>query len=207
MDLDTLVVIAGAGGKESSLLPLWTGLIGGVVGFAATYIAAKTSRAIANDQLSQQATQHQQQLTATIAISKDQLSQQAAQHREQLTATIVSANRVRWIELIRNEVAAFAAAVEGIVTNVDSDESIENAYTMVDQANLHVATILLLVNHAEPDGKELVDEIERFSDVIDAMMKEDGRVDYPRVKAHIDRIGALTRRLTDAEWVRVTQLS
>ena len=207
MNLDTLVVVAGPANKESSLLPLWTGLIGGVLGLAATYIAARTSRVIAKDQLSQQAAQHQEQLTATIAISKDQLSQQAEQQRRQLTATIVSANRVRWIEMVRNEVAAFAAAAAGIVTSVDSDEAIEKAYSMVDQANLHAATILLLVNHADPNGKALVTEIESFSDFIDAMMKEDGKVKYAPVKEYIDRIGVITRRLIDAEWDRVTQLS
>ena len=185
MNVDTLVVIAKSSGTESSLLPLWTGLLGGALGLTATLIAAKTSRAIATDQL----------------------SQQAIQHRQQLTASIVSANHVRWIETIRNEVAAFTAAVEGIVTSVDSNEAIEKAYAMVDQANLHAATILLLVDHADPDGKALVTEIEKFSDFIDAMMEEDGAVRYQPVKAYIDEIGRITRLLTDAAWARATALS
>lgn len=203
MNPDTVVVIAGGTKNTSTLLPLWTGLLGGAIGLAGSLIAARAGRKNVIDQVS-----------AQREIAKEQLAQQAASLERQLRATVLAGNRVRWIEQLRTETAAFVASVLAITTDLAAGRAPLDVYAKVDTANHHAAAVNLMLNFEETSANDLQtamdDVMNAVSDAIDAAKSPDAASPADptllAVEQRIRRLESCTRTVLKAEWVRVKNM-
>lgn len=171
---NSLVVGGNSGQPVFDWIPLLTGLIGGVLGIAATYIAAHFS----------------QRATGIQIVAQKELASQ------ELIATFVCANRVKWIEALRGEVAGFMATGTAVVTDIEAKVQPAKIHQKIDRANHHSAMVSLLLNHDEEDSRSLVAETGSFT----AMLNEhiaagEGAFEQKEVVDRLERIGVLTRRI------------
>jgi hypothetical protein len=199
MHPDTLVVIAKSSTGSASLLPLWTGLLGGALGIVGTVVASITGRRNASDQI------NAQQLIATR-----QLEAQAAAGDRQIRATVVSANRMRWIDQLRVEIAAFLAAILDVATDLAGTPPIDRGAIAlkIDKTNHHAAVIELLVNHDEPESRQLCALLHETMDLVGSALKfKDERTVLPEaVEQKMYAIRDSTRGILKAEWERVKKI-
>lgn len=194
---DTLVVLTQSTEATRDLLPLWTGLLGGVLGIAATLISAHyASRA------------SREQIEAQRALASKDLEERAAAQRLELMATFVSASRTRWIETLRTEVAGYCSAVVAAITDASAKVPAADIFLKIDKANHHAAMIDLLLNHDEADSLELIQAIAAMSKWIDdGTALDPDKVDHVRGDRMLKDIYDCTRRITKSEWVRVKTFS
>jgi hypothetical protein len=196
MTPDTLVVYTKSLGGGYDLTPLFTGFLGGIIGIAGTFIASRNARKIAVDQI------HAQK-----AIAKEQLREQGDATDKQLRVAVLAGNRVRWIEQLRTEIAAFSAGCMAVVTDLsaEADKAIFNP--KIDKVNEHVALVSVLLNQEEPDSIALESALNAttslFGNIGDVKF---GRTEIDKVEAHIKEVAVIARRILKTEWIRVKNL-
>jgi len=101
------------------------------------------------------------QLQATINIANQQLEANRNTAERQIRATVIAANRQKWIDELRSELAHFIGllpAAHGIrpdpLNTIDSQE-------LLRDMNFHHAKINLLINPQECDCSKLGDVVDR----------------------------------------------
>jgi hypothetical protein len=190
---DTIVVLTESIGGGSDLLPLWTGLIGGVLGFAATYLAARFGLKASQDAIA-----------AQEGMAMAQLTQQNTAHLQELRATVISANRVKWIEHLRTEVAAYTSGMTALADDLEAGVPTDELRRREEKVNQRSAMIALLLNHEEVDSLELKATIEKFGGLLERAIHTPGGTFPQEEFTHlVKQVGVVTRRITKAEWIRV----
>jgi hypothetical protein len=167
-------------------VPLWTGAIGAGAGILGSYVAARAATNVATEQI------RAQRETAD----------------QQLRATVVAANRLRWIEQLRSEIAAFASLVIGIATDLRTGATRDAVHPKIDKANDHAAMVNVLLNFDEVESGQLRSAMTDAENHIQRLL--DNRVDHKdvaEVEACVDRVTGITRAILKKEWQRVKSLS
>jgi hypothetical protein len=123
MIMDTVVVVTAETGGGTDWMPLWTGILGGVIGLASTFIALWSSR----------------------RTTREQLSVQRELAMQELQATVTGANRIRWVEQLRLEMAGFIATISQIITDRDAGVDPAAIQLKLDKAMMHGSMAQLLL--------------------------------------------------------------
>src|SRR4051794_35105414 len=100
---DTLIVMTQSLSHDRDLLPFWTGLGGAALGIIGTVIATVGAYFVAKRQIGVQ---------QEIAQTQFQLQRDIADR--ELKATLIASNRIRWVEQVREEIAAIMHLAEGV---------------------------------------------------------------------------------------------
>jgi hypothetical protein len=193
---DTLVVITQSAARSPDLLPLWTGILGGLLGLSGTLFAARNAKRIALAQID-----------AQKQIATEQLRRQGDTSDRQIRASVLAANRVRWIEQLRSETVDFAAMCLTVATDLEAEAKLDIVNPKIDEGQRHAAHIELLLNHDEADSKEAIAVIHEVTDLMSELThRKVTHDDVMRVNELLDQLGAIVRRVLKSEWNRVKAL-
>jgi hypothetical protein len=197
MPHDTLYVVSRVIGGGRDYAPLVTGLLGGVIGVAGTYLASRNARRIAQDQI-----------IAQRDIAASQLKRQSESAERQLQATLVVADRVRWIEDLEEHISAFVAGAMALATELMGSvvDSIRVAQA-VDRINEQHAAVTLLLDHDEQQCADLTSEMEATTAALTSLVKTGAKEeDVDRIEQGVKKVSALARLVLKEERRRVRRL-
>ncbi|HEX8210358.1 MAG TPA: hypothetical protein VF584_09220 [Longimicrobium sp.] len=176
--------VAQAPKSDGNWLPLWTGLLGGILGVAGTYLAARMARSVASKQI----------------IAQKDIAE------TQVRATVVNSNRIRWIEQLRSEVAGLIAVSSQVATDREAGLSRDVINAKLDRAMLHGAMIRLLLYPDQTEQKPLLAATEQLRQAVNSH--------DPEIPETAQQITSAQKAVEDAavavfayHWKRATEFS
>jgi hypothetical protein len=129
-----------------------------------------------------------------IRVARHQTTSALQVADRQVRAAVVSANRQKWIDALREDIAAFLTESDGARARlaVGTLSSVD-VHAIGRPMVLIFNRTRLRINPAEADHRELIALMDKVLD----------KIDSPQVKLYEDGIAETSQRIFKKEWVRV----